>query len=342
MNTEENLQENIDTGSSQDLASAEASLDNALSSLKTGSEPEPKRETLKLPKKEVAKEEIKDAEEIITPDDQEFDPKEFVEVESPQIQKKINYLYKQVKSGGEVNALLRNELQKLTNALVQKEVNEKTLAKKLFDIENRFNKQDEDTILSDLRQKYRIALEDGNYDDAQKINEKILDFKTEQKLNAVIGNQKVAEEQDKPKTQQIYSDPQDVTDANNLTSEKSEDGSLLRPWLQPNHPQFQDVVDIVAAISNEYIRKGQKPSLSTVMQKVDKMMDVNKKGTSKETTLKHPAVLSSNTTIGVSSEDQESKLSNLERSYASKIGIDEKSYAKMKKYASGPITVEKI
>jgi hypothetical protein len=341
MNIEENQQDNIDTGSSQDLASAEASLEDALSAIKQGTEGEPKREILRLPKKEEIKEEAEEP-DISSDEDEQFDPKEFVEIESPQIQKKINYLYKQVKSGGEVNAMLRHELQKLTGALEQKDVNEKTLAKKLFEIENRFNKQDEDSILSNLRNQYKAALEEGNYDDVQKINEKILDFKTEQKLNAVIANQKVAEEQAKPKTQQFYSDPQDVSDANSLTSEKSEDGSLLRPWLQANHPQFQDVVDVVAAMSNKYIRKGQRPSLSSIMQEVDKMMGVNKKGTSKETTLKHPAVLSSNTTIGAQSENQESKLSNLERSYANKLGIDEKSYAKIKKYGSGPITVEKF
>lgn len=340
MNIEENQQDNIDTGPTQDLASAEASLEDALSVIKQGAEAEPKREILKLPKKEEIKEDIEEK-EVDSDEAQEFDPKEFVEIESPQIQKKINYLYKQVKSGGEVNAMLRHELQKLTGALEQKDVNEKTLARKLFEIENRFNKQDEDSILSNLRNEYKTALEDGNYDAVQKINEKILDFKTEQKFNAVIANQKVAEEQAKPKTQQFYSDPQDVSDASSLTSEKTEDGSLLRPWLQANHPQFQDVVDVVAAMSNKYIRKGQRPSLSSIMQEVDKMMGV-KKGTSKETTLKHPAVLSSNTTIGAQSENQDSKLSNLERSYASKLGIDEKSYAKIKKYGSGPITVEKF
>jgi hypothetical protein len=331
----ENLQDNIDISSNQDLAGAEASLSDALSSLKQNTEP--KRETLKLPQKEVV--EFKE-EEIVSSDDQEFDPKEFVEVESPQIQKKINYLYKQVKSGGEVNSLLRHELQKLTNSLEQKDINERTLAKKLFEIENRFNKQDEDSILTDLRNQYKNALDEGNYDEVQKINEKIVDFKTEQKLNAIIGKQKVVDEQVKVKSQQFYSDPQDVSDASKLTSEKSEDGVLLRPWLQPNHPQFADVVDVVAAMSNKYIRKGERPSLSSIMQEVDKMMGVNKKVTSKETTLKHAAVLSSNTTIGVSSENQENRLSSLEKSYASKLGIDEKSYSKMKKYGSGPISVE--
>jgi hypothetical protein len=43
MNIEENQQDNIDTGSSQDLASAEASLEDALSAIKQGTEGEPKR-----------------------------------------------------------------------------------------------------------------------------------------------------------------------------------------------------------------------------------------------------------------------------------------------------------
>jgi hypothetical protein len=343
---EENQSAQSAETANDDITAAENSLESALATIK-GNAPEPaKKETLRLPKKVEAEAPQEEATEENNQSDEEFDPKAFVEVESPQIQKKINYLYKQTKEREEREVLLKDELRKMADVLTQKEQNEVYLANRLAQIENRFSNEDESRTLTDLRNQYKEAINNMDYDRAGEINEKIVDFKTEQKLNAVIKANVAAEskqQQDKQKKgPEFYSNPQDVADANKFAVEKSDDGSVLRPWLSPNHPEFYDTVDLMAAISNKYIRKGQTPSLSAVMSEVDKYKGVKtEKGSSKDTSIKYAPVLSGNNTSGIPQENQEIKLSELERSFANKMGVSEKDYARYKKF-TGPISVDSI
>jgi len=329
--TEANIPDN------QEVVNAESTLDNAIAAIKSESNKpqtfeevkeevkEEKRETLKLPVKEEAEKES-------------FDPREFVDVNDPQVQKKINYLYKQVKTSDESNNLLKDELLRLTSTLEEKGKNEEILARKLFAIENRFSKQDEETTLTQLRSQYNEAIGNYDYESAARINEKLVDFKTEIKLAEVLNQQQV-QNNPKPKAvaNQEYS-PQEVAEANRIVLEKNDDGSLVRPWLQKGDPREADAIDLAAAVSNKFIRQtGKRPSLSTVMSEVDKMMGLN---SSPKESLRYPPVLSSNTTIGSSQASQANVLSDLQRSYAAKLGIDEKSYARMVKAASsGPISM---
>jgi hypothetical protein len=322
-----------------EVVNAEAKLDAAFASIRQEAnkppviEEEPAREILKLPVKEVE-------------EPNEISPKEFVDVNDPQVQKKINYLYKQVKTSDESNSLLKDELQRLTNSLEEKARNEEILAKKLFSIENRFIQKDDEEILSQLRSQYNEAINNYDYEKAGQINEKLVDFKTEQKLNSIIQQQQQFQQQqlqNNLKSQAIkaqdYS-PQEVADANRIVSEKAPDGTLLRPWLQEGDSRMNDAIDIAAAVSNKFIRQtGKRPALASVMTEVDKIMGLQQ-SPQKDNSLRHPPVLSSNTTIGGSSISQTNALSDLERTYASKLGIDEKSYARMKKFSSsGPISM---
>ena len=333
--TEENLQSSA--SESPEVQAAEASLDNALAALKSGKTPEPEkveeveevqpeeRPILRLPEKP-----------------QEKPEKKFVETDEPEVQRRINELYKDKKTAEERVTLLQDELMRIAD---RAEEREQFLYTELQKIQQRHDNQDEEAALSDLRRQYNEAIQDLDYDAATKINEKIVDFKTEQKINSLKLNTAV-----KPpvkKQNLVYSDPQDIVDANKFQGETGNDGNLLRPWLQPTHSEFQNVVDLMAAVSNGYIRKGQRPSLSAVMQQVDKYMGLGtQKGTSTQgqapSSLKHAPVLSSNTALNASSDNKEAnKLSDLERSYAAKLGVSEEKYARLRKIgSSGPISMD--
>ncbi len=332
--TEEVILNGVDESPSVD--SAEASLDNALASLKTASnspevneptfvdeQPVNKRETLKLPNKPQQEQESK-----------------FVEVEEPEVQKRINEIYRDKKIQEERNLLLQDELRRIVESAEEREA---FLYNELQKIQNRHNQQDEEVALFELRRQYQEAIQNMDYDRAQLINEKLVDFKTEQKINSLIKSRNA--EKPLPKKQNIaYSDPKDAVDATRLQSETGADGNLVRPWLQPGHPKFQDVIDIMAAVSNGYIRKGQKPSLSLIMPEIDKYMGIgNQRNTSQgqPSSLKHAPVLSSNSALNAGSENQSNKLNDLERTYAAKLGVSEKDYMRLRKYSSsGPISVD--
>lgn len=339
--TDENLQSGSEPSSG--LEAAEATLDNALATIKTGQQlksvpesdaeftiqeeeivEESERKTLKLPER--------------------TQEKKFVQTDEPEVQKRINELYKNEKVANEKAILLQDELRRIADNAEQRE---NFLLEKLNKIEGRYIEQDDEAALSSLRLQYNEAIQNMDYDTASKINEKIVDFKTEKKINTILTEKNRAEnnqrQQVKPKP--VYSDPHDEADANRFQSEKAGDGSLARPWLQPNHPQFQDVIDVMAAISNGFIRKNQRPSLSAVMEKVDKWMGLgNQKGSSNQdssSSLKHAPVLSSNTTLQASSDNQANKISDLERTYAAKLGVSDKDYLRIRKFSSsGPISMD--
>lgn len=330
----------IINGVENEISNPESLLDSALDAIKTSKsqifkdeelekeqEPiqEPERETLKLPER--------------SNDEFKKDSK-FVETDNPEVQQRINELYKKQRTAEETNALLRDELLRLTENFEQKEG---YLQSQLQQVQNRFNQQDENLVLTQLRNQYKEAIENFEYDKAQEINEKIVDFKTEQKLQLLLDKQKIVPEikQQQPKKQPTFADPKDVIEADKLTSERTETGDLKRPWLQPNHPQFDDVVDMMAAISNKYIRKNQRPYLPTIVEEVEKFMGLGQNKGTLQNTLRHAPVLSSNAILNAGSDNQANKLSDLERSYAAKLGVSEKDYARMRKISSsGPISLD--
>jgi len=307
-------------------------LDNAITSIKNNSnlesqeekqatdtvELETKKETLRLPEKK----------------------EKFVETDNPEVQQRINELYKKTKISEEQNSLLKDELMRMTEGF---ETREMQLQNQLRELQNRYIEDDTNKTLTDLRKQYQDAISNFEYDKAQEINEKILDFKTEIKYNDFLNKiQQQPKQVNKPVKQEFYNNPNDAVEANKLVFEKNENNEFVRPWLQENHPEFNNVVDMMAAISNKYIRKNERPSISVVMQEIDKMMGVGQNKGNSNTTLKHAPVLSSNATLNAGSE-QTIKLSDLEKSFANKMGVSEKDYARMRKISnSGPISIDKF
>lgn len=311
------------------LQDAQNSLDQALNSLKqTNNKTE---EVINQEPEEIV--DIQETEQLSKPKKNDF-----VDTDDPKIQNRINELYKKNKQTEESNNLLRSELLKITNTFAQKE---NDLTRQLHEIQNKFKVDDQNATLTTLREEYKKALEDFDYDKALQLNEKILDFK----INIQDNNKKVDNEiryQPKPQPT-VYNDPQDVVDANKFLSETDESGQIKRPWLQENHPDFFNVVDMMAAISNKYIRQNQRPSLSVVINEMDKIMGIGQnKNTSQENTLRHAPVLSSNTSLNAGLVNKADNLSPLEKSYAAKLGVSDKEYAKIKKLGSGPISIDNL
>lgn len=316
----ENLPDN------QDIGEAESTLATALAEIKGE-----KRETLKL-KPQEEEESLEEVEEPVEA------KTKFVPTDDPGVQKRINELYKESRVANERNILLQDELRRVVEAT---EARESEYQKRFSEIENKTLRQDEETALSGLREQYSEAISSFNYEEAAKINERIVDFKAEQKLNMML-NQQLAKQPVKQKERSpVYSDtnPIDVAELNLLSSERDSTGNPVRPWLEPAHEKFNDVVNATAIIADRYLKKGQRPSLSQVIREVETGLGLGRKGISKELT--HPPVLSSNTIAGGSNGNQEEKLSSEQRLFASKLGLSEKDYARTLRLSkSGPISMD--
>lgn len=316
----------------QEIVQAEASLESALATIKSNLNEPQKRETLKL--NPESKEEVSEPEEEVVDTRSKF-----VETDEPAVQKRINELYRESKTANERNALLQDELRRIVDATEQRE---QELQNRLSQIEGRHVKNEEEVALTGLRQQYQEAISNFDYDRASQINEKIVDFKTEQKLNAVLNQQR----QQTPRQERpVYSDsnPVDVAELNLLTSETDNNGQPTRPWLQGNHPKFQEVVNATAIIADRYLKKGQRPALSKVISEVERTLGLrNAQGLPQENSpLKHPPVLSSNTALAAPSDNQANKLTDEQRLYASRLGVSDTDYAKVLKLSKrGPVSVD--
>ena len=130
------------------LEQADQMLDNAFDSLKDNEE---------NPQQSVNSEPIVDDSSENDNFLEKEDPPKYVETDNPDIQKRINYLYKQVKSSDERNELLVEHNKKLAEKLEEIENQQRKYS---TDIEN---SRDNNAII-DLKNQIRQAREDGEED----------------------------------------------------------------------------------------------------------------------------------------------------------------------------------
>ena len=171
---------------------------------------------------------------------------EFVETDDPKIQARINDLYKQVKGSDETNAVLRQENQRLADAL-------DAVNQRLDGVAEKQTQAETNANINQLKAQLREARDLGDDDLVDRIQDQLDDVRLEAKLAT-------QPKPEAPVQQQNYSQAE-VQYMNAIAAETNTDGSLKRPWLQDN-VQMQQAINIGAKLANEhYLRTGTPMSL---------------------------------------------------------------------------------
>lgn len=237
-----------------------------------------------------------------------------VKIDDPVIRKRIDYLYKQVKSSDEANFSLRQQQQDLEDAL------EKAL-KKIDTLTSKQQKEEDNSAVDVIRQKIRQARALGDDDKADELNEMLIELKTEQKLRQA--NEK-KEDVKKPQVKQQDASPflaEEVNYVDTLRYEVGEDGEFTRPWLHKGDANFDFAVEQGARIAKKYDQLGKQVSIATIMGELEKVMIAKQK---KEGAVSHSVLPSSKG----KPKDENIRMNDRQAYVWKKLGLKEDQYNK--------------
>lgn len=187
------------------------------------------------------------------PEKKPFDPRtDKVDFSTPEQQEKFNYMYKQVKQSD-----TRNQM--LTDLLTEQQ-------KQLDELKGRFTQSDEADAEKILLSKIKFARDQGDDDAEIKATDELVKYRAEkivsEKLNAFKGETVRAEpEVSAPEIEYVES----------LIGETDLSGKPVRPWLQENHPEFNNALHELGVIAQKYVNdpdslKKSLADLDTVMK----------------------------------------------------------------------------
>jgi hypothetical protein len=239
-----------------------------------------------------------------------FDPKkDKVDFDKPEQQEKFDYIYKQLKMSDKRNAMLTDFLEKQQQ--------------KVDEISSRFAQTDEteaeNVLMSKIREA-RDSADDAAYD---KAFAELVDYRTNRTI----------EKKFEEKVNGLYKKEQQEANAEaeyvkNLMVETNESGDYVRPWLQENHPEFQNALGHLAGIAYKY--KNDPDVLQKSLKELDQLMSDKKSQTppNQRTTLQ---ARTPNPMQGTNLTNQKPKgtikMTRAELSIAQKLGVDPKRYA---------------
>lgn len=249
--------------------------------------------------------------------------REIVEIDDPKVQKRFDYVYKQMKQSDATNGLLRNNLKELNDALGTLYDRNQQLEQWALSQQDRQNKNDDETAMKSLKMQWKQALDMGDDDKVADLNEKIAEIKAEQKIKQ--WQQSVAAQQKpQPKQQADGWEPtqEDAQYVAQLSSETDQRGNFKRPWLKEGHPDFDVAVAEANAIATKSRMNGSNISIKSIMTELDRRMMGQLPQPS------HASVLSSSMPNMPSGPSN--MLSDDERYVARKLGLDEKEYKSMR------------
>lgn len=164
-------------------------------------------------------------------DQQEFDRVEF----TPEQQKRFNRMYAQVKSQESIHKQLIEDNKKLVTRLTA--------------IEARNLQKEVDTSISKLKEAKVKALELGDYSKADDIADEIAEVKAKAK-EAEKEQEKLKVED--PKESPLVLPPDVQEKVASWVSAKDDDGNLLRPFVNPAHPQHQKFLKIAQIVLEDH------------------------------------------------------------------------------------------
>lgn len=232
----------------------------------------------------------------------DFDPKERVEISDPKVKRKFNDIYKQMKMSDARNRMLAD-------------MNQKALDK-INELEGRFQQTDHAEAERILTSRLKEARDSGDEDRADKILQEIIDFRVDSKLKGKV---------ETPKPVAPVNDP-DVQAVVSYAQETDIRGNLVRPWIADNHPAHKNAMKLAGAFAMEVNAELGYVDIGEVMSRMDDAMKAKPKSPAGNSRAPDPmrANLTNTPPRG------KLKLSSQELAVAQKLGVKPEEYAKWK------------
>lgn len=244
------------TETQKSIDSAENKLNSAIDTIRAN-----KKEKSNDPIVEAIKEPNNDVEVVIdTPKDKEPRRSEFVQTDDPKVQERINDLYRQVKGSDARNQMIIEH-----NRVMEQKLAE--YADKLTKFEQVTKETATSRVESELKAQLRMAREEGDFDTAETIEDKLLDLRVEKRLV-----DKLPPEKPKVNPVQQQFDQQFLNNARYLEflgNEKDPHGNPVRPYLLDWHPDNSKAVELFTTIPKEFAAAGKQADLKTIMDVLD-------------------------------------------------------------------------
>lgn len=237
------------------------------------------------------------------PEQDDFDPKERVEISDPKVLRKFNDIYKQMKMSDARNKMLND-------------MNQKAL-EKISELESRFQQTDHAEAERILTSRLKEARDAGDEDKADKILQEIIDFRVDSKLKG----QKVEKPQPKP----VMDDP-DVQAVVHFAQETDIHGNPLRPWIDARHPAHANAMKLAGAVAIEVNAELGYLDVAEVMKRMDDAMKAKPKPQGNN---RAPDPMRGNLTNNTAKGKM--KLSPQELVAAQKLGVKPEDYLKYKR-----------
>jgi hypothetical protein len=254
---------------------------------------------------EAVTEQQEEGQEQVAPTQQDdFDPKERVDITDPKVQRKFNDIYKQMKMSDARNKMLTDIVEKLD--------------KQNKELASRFEQTDHAEAERILTSRLKEARESGDEDRADKILQEIIDFRVDSKLKKV--------EPKAPVVQQPVIDDADVQTVISLAEETDVRGNLLRPWISDKHPAHKNAMKLAGALAIEVNAEFGYVDVGEVMKRMD---DAMKPKATPQGNSRAPDPMRGNLTNNPAKGKL--KLSSQELAIAQKLGVKPEDYLKWKR-----------
>jgi hypothetical protein len=234
----------------------------------------------------------------------DFDPKERVDITDPKVQRKFNDVYKQMK--------MSDARGKMKDSMLEKAM------EKIAELESRFSQTDHAEAERILTSRLKEARDVGDEDKADKILQEIIDFRVDSKLKKI--------EPKTPVVQQQALDDPDVQTVVAMAQETDIRGNLLRPWIAEGHPAHKNAMKLAGALAMEVNAEMGFVDVGEVMRRMD---DAMKPKATPQGNSRAPDPMRGNLTNN--SAKGKLKLSSQELAVAQKLGVKPEDYLKWKR-----------
>jgi len=239
---------------------------------------------------------------------------DYVEFNDEQ-QAKFNDVYKQMKSSGEDNKILKEEIKVGTNAMIEMSERLKGLEDGQQKQEMASVEQSDRSTIDTLQGQLKDARIEEDEEKVLQIEEALLDKKLEIRERKPTEVQKPVEAAPKA----IFGTAEENY-IQGKAVEMNEKGELVRPWLMNNHPDFENTVKKAAEITDSLMKTGKDFSIAEVVSQLDEQM-------AKETPVS-PSVMESDADLTTEDQDGTIKLTDAQRYHAKKLGLNVEDMSK--------------
>lgn len=202
-----------------------------------------------------------------------YDPVDVKTASPEEIQERLDYLYSQVKDGKRTTAEYRKLSAAQSQAIEELQSNVGAVVNHLTDK----SYGDKEKALLAARSAAREAGDQNAFDEAQ---DELDDLRIEKKLAAKASKSEKLQPKNEPTEADL--DPDLVRYVNSWEKEKNDNGELVRPWTQANHPRFREAdIEAKAVFQNP---RYENMTMDQKLEEVDRRMGLNKSG-AKQTVL---------------------------------------------------------